>query len=296
MASGNIGAALEVFGRGLTQLGGVRIEKEERDLEAKRREAIEKLKMEHDVKMQSERFAHDESMETQRQAHNLGLFAANQQVDLARDEAREAGADRRLNIEVSERRRDRLEASIEAESRRYRDTVSDIDKYRQQIKLKMADIDPAINPDGASQLTAALDELDALQQQAQQEYTLNIRRIRSGNYGRVYKPDEVRSMLPAPDAIEPQQETATPAQPRRESPVVGRGGMQPPAGKIGGPPLAADSAAGDLFAPVAAETGGKRGAEAINQSIGRAARETLVDDSFTGRLNKRVLDLFEIGQ
>lgn len=197
----NLGGALQVLGHGLFQIADRRMQREEKDLEAMRREALAKMQMQHETDLTEKKITADKDLfdkqteaRTAEQARDMAFRAGER---AAGDEA----ANRRLGMQLS--------AAQESERRRAREDVRG--NYTRLITSVDSQI-KGLQTEYAKALSAAGGKLDAesekyfaglatsLQQQRDdlaRSQVYELQRVDSGGYGKGLSEDEVRGMMPA---------------------------------------------------------------------------------------------------
>lgn len=218
----NWGRAFTALGTSLQRFAEQRLDREERDINAMRIEAVRKLEMQHDEEILNKRNQADRE-----------LFGDKQKWDLEREAAANAAAESRqkadwehdekmqkTNLGAQERLFDRksLADSIEQENRNYTTGLTDIQQQRAKLQQSMAEkqAEGFADPAGMQGFKDMLDDLDRREQLIQQSHVITLKRLNSGGYGKpeVLTPEQVRQIIgekPSNDELAP----AAPADPKQ---------------------------------------------------------------------------------
>lgn len=216
----NWAEGLKTLGEGLGRIGAVRVQKEENELEAMRREALEKLRQKYETERdaQTQKFQTD-LFEKGKEA-DAALAKQRDDAEAAREKAREAAAGARHRESLSAAEKADVRQAVERANSELTRQLSSISGSREAAMLKMSEftneLDP--NPEGAAQLQEYIKQLDAQERVIRQGHALEVRRIQSGDYGKPVSADEVKRLLGAKPE-NPPAELMPPAQPTVQPPA-----------------------------------------------------------------------------
>lgn len=197
----NIGGALKTLGDGLFKVAGARMQREDNELEAMRREALAKLQMSHAERLQAEDIqARKDLFDKEAEAR---ATAAKDEREWRESESKK---DRAAAAAAQTRQ---LNAARDAELRRAREDVTQnatrmivsIDGQLRALQTEyakaVAGSGGPLPPESERIFAAQMSQLQEERQRIQQQRVFDLQRIDAGGYGKGLSEDEVRKLVPA---------------------------------------------------------------------------------------------------
>lgn len=194
----NVAGALDTLGRGLGMLGVRRADREEKEIEAMRREALAKLQMQHETDLAEKQQAHQtdlfergQAADTERQGRELAFRAGER---AAGDEA----ADRRLGRQLSATRDAELRRGREDIRQNYTRLITSTDSQMKELQAEYAKAMGAaggqLDPNTERMFSTMAANLQKQREDYQRSMVYDLQRVDSGGYGAGLTEDQVRQM------------------------------------------------------------------------------------------------------
>lgn len=236
-SSTNWSRGLLQLGEGLQKFAGVRLQKEENEIEQMRREALMRVGQQHDVAMAERREKHDVALTERGEKHRLDLFEKETKARGEEDQ-------RRFGRESALLDKRTLAEAIEQANREYSAQMIAIQNHRKALDVEKAKlVGQGYPPEALAGFDQLYIDLDEQAKQAKQNFILTTRRLQTGGYGKteMMTAEEVAKLFEGkePNTADP----VVPAEP--VAPTVSP--LRPPG--PGKPEPAASSPGAELFMP-----------------------------------------------
>jgi len=192
----NVAGALDTLGRGLGAFAIRRDEREQKELEDMRREALARLQMQHETELSEKQQKHQTDLFERGQA----AAAESQARELAwrsgERAASEEGADRRLSRQLSATREAELRRGREDIRQQYTRLITSTDSRMKGLQDKMAELKGtgSLTPEGEQLYAAQLAQLQQERLNYQRSMVYDLQRVDAGGYGAGLTEDQVRAM------------------------------------------------------------------------------------------------------